>query len=290
MATRRASIPEFLSVRSINSAYHFPALRDEAIGDVHDFPEIIYAHRGNTRILVDGKPIELCEGQILIYRPMSYHVATASGFVIDAFILSFDIASGALESFYNRPIALPPELCLRFMDLVRYAVFLLQSMQQNTAAGSMINRPSATDCELKRLGNTLESFLLDLISMEGAESNVTPRSPVPSYVEEARSYLRKNLHRSLTLSEIAKETHVSISTLTAQFRKHYGCSLITYVNTLRIERARQMLRTGSHSVTEAANTLGFSSIHYFSRLYRKHTGHSPSEDRPNRPKYKPSKQ
>ncbi len=89
-----------------------------------------------------------------------------------------------------------------------------------------------------------------------------------------------NLHRPLTLAEIAAAAHVSVSTLTSAFRRHCDCSVISHFNALRIERARRELFAGRRNVTEVAAVLGFSSVHYFSRLYRKHTGHSPSEDCP----------
>ena len=278
MAAKKVSIPEFLSVRSVNTACHFPTLRNEAIGDVHDFPEIFYVHRGSPRLLVDGQPMELHEGQLLIYRPMSYHIGTADGSVNDVYILSFDIATDAIATIYNRPITISPELRMRFMELVRGARSLLRSMQESTAADHVSPKTAATDCALKRLGNTLESFLLDLISMEGSLPQIDRRPTEVPAVEAARAYLKRNLHRALTLAEIAEHAHVSVSTLTSRFRSTYGCSVIQYFNMLRIERAGQQLRTGNYSVTETADSLGFSSVHYFSRLYRRLTGHTPSED------------
>ena len=243
-------------------------------------PEILYVHHGNTKIRVDSQEVELGEGQIFIYRPMSYHIGSSQGSVIDAYIISFDVATDAIETFYNHPITLSPNLRLRFMNLVRYARSLLQSVRKNAVVEGVKARTSATDCELKRLGNELESFLLDLISAEGADPQIKHQPSEPPCVEAARTYLNQNLHRPLTLAEIAAHAHTSISTLTSHFRSVYGCSVIHYFNTLRIERAQRRLRTGDCSVTEVADALGFSSIHYFSRLYRKHTGHAPSEDCP----------
>ena len=59
--------------------------------------------------------------------------------------------------------------------------------------------------------------------------------------------------------------------------KECGMGMIAYVNRLRIEEAGRLIREGTLNFTEIAGTLGFSSLHYFSRVFKSTTGVSPSE-------------
>lgn len=61
------------------------------------------------------------------------------------------------------------------------------------------------------------------------------------------------------------------------FHRHVGVTPLGYVNALRIERARYLLRDGGLSVSQTAHTLGFAGLGYFSRLFRQRTGVSPRQ-------------
>ena len=57
----------------------------------------------------------------------------------------------------------------------------------------------------------------------------------------------------------------------------YNKTVLNYINSLKIREAKALLRESKLSVTEISEKLGFNSIHYFSRLFKKTTGHSPKE-------------
>lgn len=71
----------------------------------------------------------------------------------------------------------------------------------------------------------------------------------------------------------------SPSTFRRLFHAYTGMSPLQYVNHLKIRKATAMLQSGMYTVTETAALLGFSDVYYFSRYYKKQTGHSPKEDR-----------
>ncbi len=71
----------------------------------------------------------------------------------------------------------------------------------------------------------------------------------------------------------------SPSTFRRLFHAYTGMSPLQYVNHLKIRKATAMLQSGMYTVTETAALLGFSDVYYFSRYYKKQTGHSPKADR-----------
>ncbi|HHV45197.1 MAG TPA: helix-turn-helix transcriptional regulator [Firmicutes bacterium] len=66
------------------------------------------------------------------------------------------------------------------------------------------------------------------------------------------------------------------STLKQAFREYTGKPIIQYHNEKRIEEAKRLIREEKHTITAIAEKLGFSSVHYFSRCFKKCTGLSPT--------------
>ena len=70
---------------------------------------------------------------------------------------------------------------------------------------------------------------------------------------------------------------MSVSKLKVLFRTEYGGGVTAYIIDKRLELAKKLITNDDYSVTETADKLGFSSVHYFSRLFKKKTGVSPLE-------------
>jgi transcriptional regulator GlxA family with amidase domain len=69
------------------------------------------------------------------------------------------------------------------------------------------------------------------------------------------------------------------STLSRRFRKAVGISPIEYITRLRVQNALSLLKESAMSVAEIARQCGYDDPNYFSRLIRRHTGHSPLQFR-----------
>ena len=95
-------------------------------------------------------------------------------------------------------------------------------------------------------------------------------------VDKVIGYMTENHTRSITLGELAEYAHVSASYLGSIFRSVTGRSPIDYLIEIRINRAKNLLRDG-YSVTDTSRLVGFNDIYYFSRMFKKHEGISPSD-------------
>ena len=81
----------------------------------------------------------------------------------------------------------------------------------------------------------------------------------------------------LTLERIAQDNRMSVSKLKVLFRSENGGGTVAYIIERRLELAKKLLKEEGCSVTETAFSLGCSSVHYFSRLFKKKNGISPTE-------------
>ena len=98
-----------------------------------------------------------------------------------------------------------------------------------------------------------------------------------SKTHEIYEYLSKNYRETVTLEELSFLFGTNKTTLCKSFKNSFGTTVVSYVNDLKIKEARRLIRDGAASITEISETLGFSSVHYFSRLFKKRVGISPKE-------------
>lgn len=84
---------------------------------------------------------------------------------------------------------------------------------------------------------------------------------------------------SLSNAELAAECNISEVYFRKLFTKHFGISPKQYIIDLRIQRAKQLLAEGGMSVSLISEKCGFSNPYHFCRLFKEHTGITPSEFR-----------
>lgn len=92
------------------------------------------------------------------------------------------------------------------------------------------------------------------------------------------NYLKENYYRSLTLSDIAKEVHVSSSHLNRLLKKEYGKTFTEILMEVRIDKAKGLLLK-NYNVEVVSDMVGFNSAAYFAVCFKKFTGVSPSRYR-----------
>lgn len=124
------------------------------------------------------------------------------------------------------------------------------------------------------------SILSGLCGHCGAEEQPAPPQDAEK-LQRLRAllvYLHAHYQEKLTLDEIAGEINLSKSECCRFFKKQMGLSIFDYLLDYRVERSLQLLRSGK-SVGETAAETGFSSPAYFAKVFRLHTGRTPSEYR-----------
>ena len=96
-----------------------------------------------------------------------------------------------------------------------------------------------------------------------------------------RRYIDLHFKEALTLEQLAEESHMSKYYLSHTFKREYGVSPINYMISRRIEESKYLLAETDLSMSQIAQLLGFSSLSYFSQVFRKTQGLTPMEYRQN---------
>ncbi|MDE7245833.1 MAG: helix-turn-helix domain-containing protein [Oscillospiraceae bacterium] len=89
-------------------------------------------------------------------------------------------------------------------------------------------------------------------------------------------YIHMHCAEPVTLDRLAAMEHISKSYLSRLFKQQTGQTVISYINSLRIETAKRLLTSTRASVSEIAYQVGFESPKYFYRVFRTLTGQTPS--------------
>lgn len=99
-------------------------------------------------------------------------------------------------------------------------------------------------------------------------------------ISKINAFIDANLHRTITLSETAKHVAKSCSTVSHLFKKKLSQSFKQHLLNKKIEKAEEYFRVKQEmTIEEVAEKVGFDDQFYFSRLYKKYRGITPSEYR-----------
>ena len=93
------------------------------------------------------------------------------------------------------------------------------------------------------------------------------------------SYIWDNFNMCLSLPEIAKKFYLNSSYLSTRFTKEVHMTYRTYINNVRIEMSKKILRNSNYKIQEIAYQVGYKDEEYFRRIFKKITGISPSQYR-----------
>ncbi len=116
-------------------------------------------------------------------------------------------------------------------------------------------------------------------STDNTESiDISDHSKKLLLAKRAIAYIHSHYKSALKIEEIANELLVSKCHLCRVFKAVTGQTLTEYINSYRVIKARDLLKSGGYTATEVSALLNFSSPSYFYRVYKKHIGHSPSQD------------
>ncbi|MCD9021735.1 helix-turn-helix transcriptional regulator [Cohnella silvisoli] len=105
------------------------------------------------------------------------------------------------------------------------------------------------------------------------------------YIAQTVEHIHQFFAHKLTVPQLAKSINLSPNYFTSRFGELTGFSPVEYIQRLRINHAKKLMRATNYTLTEIADLLGFDSISHFSRTFHKFEGISPKAYRITIPRY-----
>lgn len=96
-------------------------------------------------------------------------------------------------------------------------------------------------------------------------------------VEKIINYMHQKINEKVNLSELSDLVQLSPAYLSRAFKEITGYSIIEFFNKMKIDKAKELILEGNIKIKAVAQTLGFTDEFYFSRIFKRMTGISPSE-------------
>ena len=121
--------------------------------------------------------------------------------------------------------------------------------------------------------NLVEAFFQDFFTLFLSQKSTRKQQ----IVSEVSEYILKNLGASLTIKDISSHIFLAPTYLCAVFKEETGDTINAYITKQKMQYAAQLLSTGELRVYEVAKKLTYTDVKYFSNLFRRYFGVSPSE-------------
>lgn len=123
------------------------------------------------------------------------------------------------------------------------------------------------------------SYLSQLSQLMFQELSMQEKDRRQDLISMLKQYIESHLHEDLSLGQLSGQFNYNSSYLSHLFKQITGTRLSDYITDMRIDRASQLLRTSSRTVSEIAELTGFDTAQYFSYVYKRKTGITPGEYR-----------
>lgn len=243
--------------------------------DRHNFCELLYVDKGSLSIFAENYSGTLFENQMIIHRPNELHsLATLDSVAPSVIIIGFECSSESLVPFSQQPITLSSEQTRALSRIMQEGMSIYEPPYNVPNTRYMPKRaeyPFGAD-QLIKIG--LEAFLISLVR---SLQSVSQSAITDGNIQSVHQYITENFRTKITLANLCFLFGMNKTTLCRDFKATYDTTILDYINSLRIREAKSYLRQNKLSITEISDILGFSSVHYFCRLFKQQTGRSPTQ-------------
>lgn len=285
MAFESVDLDKELSITSIYTIHYYEYRNDfQFDGERHDFWEFQCVDKGAAEVVTDDGCHTLTRSQVIFHRPNEFHTLKATGKTApNIIVISFSSDSPCMKFFENK--------ILEFSDTERSILGRIIAEARNCFASplddpyleKMIKKEQVPFGSQHLLTLYLEELLIHVIrrytiAHYSASAGIYDSCQTSS--ESCRNiiqYLGNHVRESLTIEDISRNNMIGRSQLQKLFREQYQCGVIEFFSRMKIDFAKQLIRENDMNFTQISDFLGYSSIHYFSRQFKKLSGMTPTE-------------
>lgn len=255
--------PEFLYAHSfVSPNYRFSSRR-------YRFLEIVYVTKGGFSINLDGTDFYAKKGDCMVILP-----GTMATLVSDTkYDRHAHLSVGVQCSLESVPGKKP--------DLRRHIFsFPVQTKPQITHPeefAALFEKLIKAHNENKK--NLVSGLFLQLCSIISANEGTAVHASKSAYTRKIRDYIENNYQNQITIPLLANYLSITPEYASNVFKRETGETIISYLNRKRIGIAKELLQRRGISIQAVAEQVGIVNVAYFSRLFKKTEGISPSEYR-----------
>ena len=234
----------------------------------HTGIEIHIIEKGKQIYEVDGRRLELCRGELLAILPGVTHTVIETERETVKYAIFFNLSA-------DSPIG----------DVLGSAgaQLIKSDIRENVADSLSVIREERRKKSpygwLIASGRVTECILTVLRPVSSNEYDGKGESEEDERLIMAKQYISDNLHRSMSVREIASYCHIGEKQLTRIFNRHEGMGAAEYIRDKRCKEIERLLVDTEMSLSEISEAMGFSNEYYFNTFFKRLSGMSPGEYR-----------
>lgn len=229
-------------------------------------PSVVYSKKGKKFQMTNRKAfgLSLCiDGQITYEMNGKRFVSTKENCVL--------LPQGATYTLTGEKDGMFPLINFRCAEPVfdEITVIPLRDPQACIDRFEILNRQYVNGASRFQIFSTFYQLLGEIFREQEA---------IPDVLTAALEYIEQNLSRAtLSNAEIARASMISEVYLRKLFARYLNTGPRQYILKLRLRQAKHLLTNTSFTATAVAEQCGFSSVYYFSRLFKRETGLTPTQ-------------
>lgn len=250
----------------------------------HNFWELVYVDYGAIDAIVDGVGCSLTAGQVIFHQPMEPHAHIGNGRDAGNVVVISFTCDSPLMAFFNRKIFSLQKSSQKVLSL-----FLTEAKHALGEICRDYNDTSPLDFSHAPLGaaQLMQGYLTELLfslirnnssaAVTALEATHDTRQMAEnSLVNSIIYFIQDNLDKPPSLPVLCSQFSVGRTYLSRIFKEATGSSPVNYWIHAKMKEAKKLLREENLNVTQISEALGFTSIHHFTRMFKRITGFSPT--------------
>jgi hypothetical protein len=280
-----------ISIDRIYSIHYFEYMSDFSFeGEAHDFWEFIYVDKGEVGVTAEKTSVVLKKGEILFHQPNEFHnVQAVGGIAPNLIVASFSSKSPSMDFFKRKTLNIDENIHYLLADIIIEARKLFDCRLDDPYLQNMPLKPDAPAGSEQLIRLYLENMLIHLTrkyqnplvlgksALKAEPFKAAKNKGDIEIFNRVNAYLENHINEHISIEQICRDNLVGRSQLQKIFKEQCDLGIIEYFSTLKINASKELIRTRHMNFTQIAEQLGYTSIHYFSRQFKRITGMTPSE-------------
>lgn len=256
--------PHIMPERLPPFIHHMNRSKGAGISNFHENPEILWFVGGKGYVLYDDRKLPVGAGDTVVVNPYAVHqVVSDEELVYFCLIIDKDFCRQHAVDIRE----------LQFTEQIRDAQ--LDELLSRVVEERGRSKPFAYTA---MMASALEVLLYLCRNYSAPRTAPVPvDSSERKLVGAAIHYIKDHIAEKLTVDDIAASVGLSKYYFLREFKRLTGFTPVSYINILRCEYAKELLRNGKYKVREVAVMCGFENDSYFANVFKKHTGMLPSQ-------------
>lgn len=250
-------------------------------GESHNFWEMVYVDTGKVEIKRDNESLVLSQGEIVFHKPNEFHSIKALDSAPNFFVVSFVCNSPLIRYLEKYHTYLNKTLLGYISSVIKEAEDTYVIPKNDTTLKQLIKKDTAPIGGEQLIKTYLEQFLIFLIRnlLQKDEPNLfaSKESMENHLVALAIRFIEEKAEEPFCVNDLCTALGYSKSYLSKLFNEQTGETIANYAIKQKIKRAKRLIREGRYNLSQISDKLSFDNPQYFSRVFRRITGMSPTE-------------